>query len=113
MRRFSGGYHVQFSYTLSKTMDNNDAQLGMDSQTSSVFPPNPYDPDSEWAPAIFDVRHAFAANATWELPLRNNAVLGGWQLNAIVSLRRQGLVLRKCRTAHMSWHQQSANSKRE
>jgi hypothetical protein len=69
-------------------MDNNDAQLGMDSQTSSVFPPNPYDPESEWAPAIFDVRHVFAANATWELPaFRNNVVLGGWQVNAIVSLR--------------------------
>ena len=88
MKRFSDGYQVQVSYTLSKTMDNNDAQLGMDSQTSSVFPPNPYDPESEWAPAIFDVRHVFSANATWEVPaFRNNPVLGGWQLNAIVSLR--------------------------
>ena len=88
MKRFSAGYQVQLSYTLGKTMDNNDAQLGMDSQTSSVFPPNPYDPESEWAPAIFDVRHVFSANATWELPaFRNNAVLGGWQVNAIVSLR--------------------------
>jgi hypothetical protein len=87
MRRFSDGYQVQLSYTLSKTMDNNDAQLGMDSQTSSIYPPDPYDPESEWAPAIFDVRHVFTANATWELPpFRDNAVLSGWQLNGIVSL---------------------------
>jgi hypothetical protein len=87
-KRFSEGYQVQLSYTLSKTMDNNDAQLGMDSQTSSVYPPNPYDPESEWAPAIFDVRHVLAANATWELPAwRNNMMLGGWQVNAVMSLR--------------------------
>jgi hypothetical protein len=69
-------------------MDNNDAQLGQDSQGSSVFPANPYDPESEWSPAIFDVPHVFSANTTWELPaFRNNAALGGWQLNGIVSLR--------------------------
>ena len=27
MSRFSGDYQIQFSYTLSKTMDNDDAQL--------------------------------------------------------------------------------------
>ena len=52
-----------------------------------MFPPNPYDPDAEWAVAPFDSPHVFAANATWELPFRDNPVLGGWQLNAIVSLR--------------------------
>jgi len=88
MKRYSEGYQVQLSYTLSKTMDNNDAQLGMDSQTSSVFPSNPYDADSEWAPSIFDVRHVFAANATWELPApRSSAVLSGWQINGVLSLR--------------------------
>jgi len=87
MKRYSDGYQVQLSYTLSKTMDNNDSQLGMDSQTSSVYPPNPYDPDAEWAPSIFDVRHVFAANATWELPSRSNMLLAGWQVNGVLSLR--------------------------
>jgi hypothetical protein len=68
-------------------MDNNDSQLGMDSQTSSVYPPNPYDPDAEWAPSIFDVRHVFTANATWELPSRSNMLLAGWQVNGVLSLR--------------------------
>jgi carboxypeptidase family protein/TonB-dependent receptor-like protein len=88
MRRFAGDYQIQFSYTLSKTMDNNDAQLGQDTLNTSTFPPNPYDPDAEWAVAPFDSPHVFAANATWELPaFRENPVLGGWQLNAVVSLR--------------------------
>jgi hypothetical protein len=88
MRRFAGDYQIQFSYTLSKTMDNNDAQLGQDTLNTSTFPPNPYDPDAEWAVAPFDAPHVFAANATWELPaFRGNPVFGGWQLNAVVSLR--------------------------
>jgi hypothetical protein len=86
-KRYSAGSQVQLSYTLSKTMDNNDSQLGMDSQTSSVYPPNPYDPDAEWAPSIFDVRHVFTANATWELPSRSNILLAGWQVNGVLSLR--------------------------
>jgi hypothetical protein len=88
MRRFTGDYQIQFSYTLSKTLDSNDAQLGQDTLNTSTFPPNPYDPEAEWGPAAFDSRHVFAANATWELPaFRDNPVLGGWQLNTVVSLR--------------------------
>jgi hypothetical protein len=87
MRRFTDGYQVQLSYTLSKTMDNADAQLSTDTITSAIYPPNPYNPEAEWAVASFDARHVFSANATWELPaFRDNAVLGGWQLNGILSL---------------------------
>jgi hypothetical protein len=87
LKRFSGGHQVQLSYTLSKTMDNADAQLGMDTANSSIYPPNPYDLDAEWAVAAFHAPHVFTANGTWELPaFRNNGVLGGWQVNGIVSL---------------------------
>ena len=86
-KRFSDGYQIQLSYTLSRTMDNADAQISTDTISSAIYPPNPYDPDSEWAVAAFDARHVFSANATWELPaFRNHAVLGGWQLNTIVSV---------------------------
>ena len=87
MKRFSAGHQVQLSYTLSKTMDNGDAQLGMDIVNGSTYPQNPYDLDAEWAVAAFDARHVFAANATWELPVfRNNTVLSGWQLNGVMTL---------------------------
>ena len=87
MKRFSRGYQVQLSYTLSKAMDNADGQLSTDTVTASVYPQNPYDLNAEWAVASFDARHVFSANATWQLPaFHNHAVLGGWQLNGIVSL---------------------------
>jgi Carboxypeptidase regulatory-like domain/TonB dependent receptor/TonB-dependent Receptor Plug Domain len=87
-KRFAKGYQVQLSYTLSKTMDNTVAQLNVDSVNTSVYAQNPYDPNADWAAAPFDIRHVFAANATWEIPARsNNAFLSGWQINTIVSLR--------------------------
>src|SRR4029450_3464912 len=60
---------------------------GMDSPPSPGYAANPYDIGAEWAPSIFDVRHVFAANATWELPSRNNMLLAGWQVNGVLSLR--------------------------
>jgi hypothetical protein len=86
MKRFSDGYQVQLSYTLSRAMDNGDAQLSTDTIGAAVYPPNPYDLDAEWAVAGFDAPHVFAANATWELPVRSHPVFGGWQLNGIVSM---------------------------
>ena len=87
MKRFSDGYQVQLSYTLSRAMDNADGQVSTDTLSSAVYAQNPYEPDAEWAVAAFDAPHVFTANATWELPgFRSNAVLGGWQLNGIVSL---------------------------
>jgi hypothetical protein len=53
-----------------------------------VYAMNPYNPDADWAVAPFDIRHVFSANATWELPaFQQNALLSGWQVNSIVSLR--------------------------
>ena len=87
-KRFSQGYQVQLSYTLSKTMDNTQAQLNVDSVNTSVYAQNPYNPDADWSAAAFDIRHVFAGNVTWEVPgLANNPVLSGWQINSIVSLR--------------------------
>jgi hypothetical protein len=87
IKRFSDGYQVQLSYTLSRAMDNADGQLSTDTSSSAVYAQNPYDPDAEWAVAAFDAPHVFSANATWELPVfRSNPVLSGWQLNGIVSL---------------------------
>ena len=86
-KRFAHGYQAQLSYTLSKTMDNTQAQLNVDSVNTSVYAQNPYDPEADWAAAPFDIRHVFAANVTWEIPAPSNAFLSGWQLNTIVSLR--------------------------
>jgi hypothetical protein len=87
-KRFAKGYQIQLSYTLSKTMDNTQAQLNVDSVNTSVYAQNPYSPDADWAPAAFDIRHVFAASATWEIPaVAHSALLSGWQVNSVVSLR--------------------------
>jgi Carboxypeptidase regulatory-like domain/TonB-dependent Receptor Plug Domain/TonB dependent receptor len=87
-RRFSEGYALQVAYTLGKALDNQQAQLVMDVNNSSVYPPDPYDRDIEWARSDFDVRHVFSANFIWDLPGRaGHALLGGWQFNGIVTLR--------------------------
>jgi outer membrane receptor protein involved in Fe transport len=49
-------------------------------------------PNLDRGPAEFDVRHRFTANAIWNLPSPKSAgainkVLGGWQLNSIVTLQ--------------------------
>jgi hypothetical protein len=86
-KRFAKGYQVQLSYTLSKTMDDTQAQLGVDSVNTSVYAMNPYNQNADWGPAAFDIRHVFSANGTWEIPgYKQNPLLTGWQINSIVSL---------------------------
>ena len=88
MKRFSSGHQIQVSYTLSRAMDDNDSQLPPDTQSTSIYPPNPYDLKSEWAVSSFDSPHVLVANATMQLPTAGrHAVLNGWQVNGIVSLR--------------------------
>jgi hypothetical protein len=87
-KRFSKGNQVQLSYTLSKTMDNTQAQLAVDSVNTSVYPANPYDPDADWSVAAYDIRHVFSANGTYVIPAyKDNVFFKGWQINSIVSLR--------------------------
>ncbi len=87
-KRFARGYQVQVSYTLSKAMDNTQAQLSADANNSSVYPQDPYDRERDWARAEFDVRHVLTANFMWELPGEaDHPLLGGWQVNGIVTSR--------------------------
>jgi outer membrane receptor protein involved in Fe transport len=87
-KRFSHRYQLQVAYTLSKAMDNQQGQLVMDVNNSSVYPLDPYDRESDRARSDFDVRHVFSSNFVWDLPAREGqALLSGWQFNGIVTLR--------------------------
>ncbi len=87
-KRFSRHYQVQATYTLARTTDNTQAQLGADANNTSVFPANPYDRESDRTRADFDVLHTFTSNFVWELPWRSDhALFGGWQVNGILTLR--------------------------
>ena len=97
-KRFSKGITFLSSYTWSHTIDNVDEVGNNDSGT----PLKPWDRGLNRANALTDVRHNYILSTTYELPFgkgkrwlanshrATDAVLGGWQLSAIVS-RTTGL----------------------
>lgn len=86
-KRYARGWSAQASYTLGRAMDSgSDVQVG-------ALPVDARDLEREWGPTDFDVRHRFVASGLLELPFfrgasgLKRALLGGWQLNGIVSLQ--------------------------
>jgi hypothetical protein len=92
-KRFNKGIRWQLSYTLGRTIDETQGQIGVDAVNSSVFPQDPLDPVNDRGPADYDVRHVFATNFTWELPFGEHltglaaVVARGWQVNGVGILR--------------------------
>jgi outer membrane receptor protein involved in Fe transport len=82
-RRFSRGYSILASYTLSKARDNTSSDDGFNAQDQ-------LNPDDNWSLADTDQRHRLVTSFVWELPSPQTgtakAVLGGWQFNGIVTL---------------------------
>jgi len=82
-KRFSRGYSILASYTLSKAKDNASSDDGFSAQ-------DPLDPRDAWGLANTDQRHRLVTSFVWELPAPETgaarAVLGGWQFNGIVTL---------------------------
>lgn len=78
-RRFVRSLGFSAAYTLAKSMDN--------SSSYSDTVPDTYDSSNLWGPSTFDVRQAFVATSTYDLPfLRDkrrltDKVLGGWRLS--------------------------------
>ena len=84
-KRFSRGYSVLANYTLSKARDNasNDDNFNGSAQDR-------LDPMDTWGLGNSDQRHRLVTSVLWELPSPEGgaakAVLGGWQLNGILTL---------------------------
>src|SRR5262249_6687912 len=73
-KRFSGGYSLLAHYTL-QSHKNNDGDYFF------------IDPNVNYGPANFIRKHVFVLAGTAELPFaRNNAILGGWQVNTNVTI---------------------------
>jgi hypothetical protein len=95
-KRFSGGVSFQFSYTYSSNISEGDLVVAGTNDNNSASNPDP-DRD-ERALSQFHVRHNAVMNYGIELPFGKgrrwgadwggvtNAVLGGWDLNGIVTL---------------------------
>ena len=82
-RRFTKGFLYSFSYTFSKTMDNNS---GPRDPFIDVF-----NQGLNWGKSANDTRHIAVASVVWELPFFNGQdtnkalkfLAGGWQLQGV------------------------------
>ena len=89
-----GGFSLLGGHTLSKSTDNGSGIRTLNGDT--LFPQDSFCLECEWAPSIFDVRHRFVSSVLYELPFGagkpyltdgfGGALLGGWQISAIISL---------------------------
>jgi hypothetical protein len=92
-RRLNRGLSVLLGYTLSKSTDNGSGIRVLNGD--ALFPQNSTCFECEWGPSIFDVRHRLVTSVLYELPFGEGkpllqkgvggALLGGWQVSAIVN----------------------------
>jgi hypothetical protein len=104
-KRMSNGLQAQVAYTWSKCMSNSPGYFGTGwgstQATSSGGQPgweNIYKPRLDWGPCYYDQAQIFTSYVTYQLPLGRgkqfghdlnpalNAVLGNWEIGAIVTL---------------------------
>ena len=94
-KRLSHGISVNAFYTYSKAIDNSSSVA--ETAGSATVAQDAYNDAAEKGLAAFDIRNRFVANTIWQLPLgkghrlfsegASNAVLGGWQLSAILNFQ--------------------------
>ena len=94
----SHGLQFRINYTWSKNLDDGSAWNTSVSSNTPAFVAVPALPHLDYGPAATDVRHLFAANATYDLPFGTNQaflsntnrftahVISGWSLASIVTL---------------------------
>ncbi|MBS1872714.1 MAG: TonB-dependent receptor [Acidobacteria bacterium] len=89
-RRTAAGLTLQGNYTWSKVLSNStgDTQFNFEPLLDND------NPGAERAPAPFDLRHVFKANAVWDIPVgpghrfnphRLGRVVGGWSLGSVMT----------------------------
>jgi hypothetical protein len=93
-RRWSNGFTVQSSYTLSDSEDTTQASTFFSDATNGTTTAFPeYIADYNKGPSDFDARHNWVLNFTWELPFAKDAtgvaaaLLRGWQISGIAQIR--------------------------
>ena len=104
-KRWSRGYQFDVNYTLSKSEDlgssvERGSILGADTVAGGVtgLLINPWQPERQWGPSDFDVRHQLNVNAVANLPFGRgqrwggdvssvvNAVIGDWSVAGLLRL---------------------------
>jgi hypothetical protein len=100
-RRLSKGLEFLASYTFGKVLTDNRGFYGSGvfAGDQGAYPANAYNRRADYGPAFFDVKHNFVLSGVYELPFGKgrswgsdwhpavNALLGGWNVSSIISLR--------------------------
>ena len=80
-QRLASGLQFNASYTWSKALDYNSFSTG------GIVGQDSYNLNGDRGLSDFDARHRFVFNGIYDLPLRGNWFLNGWQLAAIVQVQ--------------------------
>lgn len=87
------GHGLQFlaSYTFSKTLDTDGADINSTSSGNALTLGNQNSPSDRWGRASFDRAHRFVFSETWSLPSPSygfqHTILGRWDLAALVTIQ--------------------------
>jgi hypothetical protein len=91
VKRLSHGFQFLASYTFSKILDTDGANINATSSGNTLTLGDQNSPAQRWGRASFDRTHRFIFSTTWDLPGPSHgvprAVLGDWSLDAIVTIQ--------------------------
>jgi Carboxypeptidase regulatory-like domain/TonB dependent receptor/TonB-dependent Receptor Plug Domain len=90
-KRLSSGLQFLASYTFSKTLDTDGADINSTSTGNALTLGDQNSPGQRWGRASFDRTHRFVFSTTWDLPGPQGGIqrslLGNWSLAAIVTIQ--------------------------
>ena len=90
-KQLSHGLQLLASYTFSKTLDTDGADINSTASGNALTLGNQDSPSQRWGRASFDRTHRFVLSETWTLPSPRDglwrAVLGGWELAAVITVQ--------------------------
>jgi hypothetical protein len=90
-KSLSHGLQFLASYTFSKTLDTDGADINSTSTGNALTLGDQNDPRQRWGRASFDRTHRFVFSTTWDIPGPSQgaarAVFGGWSVAAIVTIQ--------------------------
>lgn len=90
-KRISRGLQFLVSYTFSKTLDTDGADVNSTSTGNALTLGDQNSPAQRWGRASFDRTHRFVFSETWRLPSPSRgyqrAVFGAWSLAAVATIQ--------------------------
>ena len=103
-KRLSQGIQFLASYTFSKTMDTDGADINSTSSGNGLTLGDQNSPRERWGRASFDRAHRFVFSETWNLPSPSaglrRALLGGWDFASIVTIQSGSALTISATNAH-------------